>query len=37
MDSFRGTEVASFEEIYARDAEIRSFAETVAQRFAVQP
>ena len=37
MDSFRGTEVASFEEIYARDAEIRLFAETVAQRFAVQP
>lgn len=37
MDSFRGTEVANFEEIYARDAEIRSFAETVAQRFAVQP
>ena len=37
MDSFRGTEVTSFEEIYARDAEIRSFAETVAQRFAVQP
>ncbi len=37
MESFRGAEATSFEEIYARDAEIRAFAETVAQRFAAQP
>ena len=37
MESFRGAEATSFEEIYARDAEIRAFTETVAQRFAAQP
>lgn len=37
MESFRGAEATTFEEIYARDAEIRAFAETVAQRFAAQP